>query len=167
MNFKTVTYDHVSKFRNVFNKTHYIQFQNYYPIKPKEIELNVFKYEPIPAMTVRSATIQVYTTGREDDEEMFGSGITISFKIDVIRKFEIIVEDPWKELCLGSIDIKTNKWFCYSRDTPFDSSINMLEIQKMEYIIYHPGTYAVILRPLYNPYQKKMAFKGMIALHKK
>jgi len=132
-----------------------------------EISAKKFDYAVNPTISIRSAVIQVFTLGRLDNEEMFGSGVTISFKIDVIRKFEILIESPWDELCLGIADPLTKKWICHSRDPPQKSSINTLEIQKMDYIIDRPGIYAVILSPVFNPHQKDTAYMGMIMLHKK
>lgn len=124
------------------------------------------KYVTSEALEIRSGIIKLTTTGRYDDTADFGGPLSLQFKVDPIRRKGIAVPDATKWLCLAQADFETKEWTCVGRISelfpPSKSSAS-----KMYYEAFRPGTYAVIIRPLYAPVKKPTAYMGIIRQHKR
>lgn len=163
---ETVPFNRLRDSQNLMNRTAYIQFQEYYNILPISNDVGEIDYFPNLFITVRSPVVKIVTSGRYDDKEMFGDSLTIDFKVDQIRIQEVLPEYPNKNLCLGQLNTETREWTCANRNKPEDLYMNTLKLRTMEYEIFQPGTYAVILKPIYLPKQKQNAYTGFLKLQK-
>lgn len=119
------------------------------------------------SLSIKSSIIKVSTTGRFNDQDIFGGPLDLVMSTDEIRKGSVLTSDPTHVLCLGVVDWASKLWRCSERDAKGRSSLyNTLRTRKMYYTIQGPGTYAVILRPKFDPNQKPTAYKGIITSHK-
>lgn len=132
---------------NQFTRYNYDLIQQFYQItSPKSIKNGKVTFELENDLTVKSAVLSIKSKGRFDDNERFGSGLEVTFRIDQPRIEEIPSSDIMNQLCLGTVS-HDSQWSCYSRKESRKSREFSLMISNLTFEIDRPGIYAVILRP--------------------
>lgn len=163
---ETVPFNQLKDAHNLMNRTHFIQIQDYYNILPPSGEYGVVDYFPGIFISVRSAVVKLTTKGRGDENDMFGYPVTLSFKVDQVRIQGVLPEYAAKQLCLGKLNEVTRNWSCSNRNKPKGLLLDMLKLSQMKFDAFQPGIYAIILRPIYAPREKKDAYKGLLKISK-
>jgi hypothetical protein len=119
-------------------------------------------------ITIRSAAVNVTSTGRNDDNEYFKVPFNIEFAIDSIKKHQVPVSNYPDFICLGRINWILKRWECISRKILNRKGDGLgVELLKAEYNIPGPGTYAVIFRPRMTPNLLNLSYCGIVCRNKK